>query len=100
MDALSDVLQTVTLTGGVFLDAHFTAPWCISSGIGSEDCRPFLSNPMQVIAYHYVTQGRMLVQVAGDEPVEVCAARPCCYRKMTHISSVVRSMCIRSIPTT
>ena len=73
MDALSNVLQTVTLTGGVFLDAHFTAPWCISSGIGSEDCRPFLSNPMQVIAYHYVTKGRMLVQVAGDDPVEVRA---------------------------
>ncbi|HJU06789.1 MAG TPA: AraC family transcriptional regulator [Nitrospiraceae bacterium] len=73
MDALSDLLQTVKLTGGMFLEAHFTAPWCISSGIGSEDCRPFLSDPMQVIAYHYVTRGRMLVQVAGNEPVEVRA---------------------------
>src|SRR6185312_5170183 len=73
MDALSDLLQAVKLTGGVFLDAHFTAPWCISSGIGREDCRPFLSDPMQVIAYHYVTQGRMQVQVAGGDAVEVRA---------------------------
>lgn len=73
MDALSGLLQTVTLSGGVFLDAHFTAPWCISSGIGSEDCRPFLSDPVQVIAYHYVTRGRMLVQVAGNDAVEVRA---------------------------
>ena len=27
MDALSDVLRLVRLTGAVFLDAEFTAPW-------------------------------------------------------------------------
>ena len=29
MDALSDVLRVAHLTGGVFLHADFTAPWCI-----------------------------------------------------------------------
>ena len=73
MDALSDLLQAIKLTGGVFLDAHFTAPWCISSGIGPEDCRPFLADPVQVIAYHYVARGRMRVRVAGESDVEVRA---------------------------
>lgn len=73
MDALAHVLQTVRLTGGVFLDARFTAPWCVSSRIGPEDCRPFLSEPCQVIAYHYVTRGRLQLQVAGEQAVEVRA---------------------------
>ena len=73
MDALSDVLQTVRLTGGVFVEARFTAPWCVASRFTSEDCRPFIDNPVQLIAYHYVTRGRWWLQVAGEEPVEVRA---------------------------
>jgi methylphosphotriester-DNA--protein-cysteine methyltransferase len=35
MNALSEVLQAVKLTGAVFLDAEFRAPWCIDE-IGYE----------------------------------------------------------------
>jgi AraC-like DNA-binding protein len=73
MDVLSDLLETVKLTGGVFLEARFTAPWCIASRIGPEDCRPFLPEPVQVIAYHYVTRGRMQVKAEGGEALEVRA---------------------------
>lgn len=73
MDALSDLLQTVRLTGGVFLDARFTAPWCVSARIGPEDCRPFLSDPCQLIAYHYVTRGRLQLQIAGEPAMDVRA---------------------------
>jgi hypothetical protein len=73
MDALSNLLQAVRLKGGVFLDARFTAPWCVSARIGPEDCRPFLSDPCQVIAYHYVTQGRLQLQIEGEPAVEVRA---------------------------
>ena len=31
MDALSDVLRVIRLTGGIFLHAEFSAPWCIST---------------------------------------------------------------------
>jgi len=50
MDALSDVLQTVRLTGGVFVEARFTAPWCVASRFTPEDCRPFIDNPVQLVA--------------------------------------------------
>jgi AraC-like DNA-binding protein len=73
MDALSDVLQSFRLTGGVFLEARFTAPWCVLSKFSPEDCRPFLADPVQMIAYHYCTRGRWLLQVAGEPAVDVRA---------------------------
>ena len=38
IDPLSEVLRSVRLTGGIFLDAHFTAPWCVHTNILAEDC--------------------------------------------------------------
>ena len=73
MEVLSAVLQTVRLTGGVILEAHFTAPWCVLSQFSAEDCRPFVCDPVEVIAYHYVVCGRCLVEVAGEPPIEVQA---------------------------
>ncbi len=75
MDVLSDVLRVMRLTGGVFLEARFTAPWCVASEVTAEECRPYGLDPSQVIAYHYVVEGRMTVQVGNDEPVEVSAGQ-------------------------
>ncbi len=72
-DPLSDVLRSVRLTGGVFLDVHMTAPWCVNSVTTAEDVRPFLAVPAQLIAYHVVTAGRMLVSVEGEPATEVGA---------------------------
>jgi hypothetical protein len=66
MDPLSDVLRSVRLTGGVFLKAHFTAPWCVTANMTAEDCRPFLATPAQLIAYHFIIVGRMLVSLEGQ----------------------------------
>lgn len=74
MDALSDVLRTIRLTGGVFLDAAFTAPWCVVSRVVPEDC-PAIELPPSVVAFHYVVDGRMLVQPEGAAPVEVRAGQ-------------------------
>ena len=38
MDALSDVLRVIRLTGGVFLDAAFSAPWCVVSRVVFDVC--------------------------------------------------------------
>jgi AraC-like DNA-binding protein len=71
LDALSDVLRVLRLTGGVFLDARFTAPWCVRSRAEQEDWRPFMAQPAQVIAYHYVVSGRVVVKVDGEDAVTV-----------------------------
>lgn len=73
MDALSDVLRVVRLTGGVFLDAQFSAPWCVASRIEPEDCRPFLAAPRHVIAYHCIVSGSLLLQTDMDPPVALKA---------------------------
>jgi AraC-like DNA-binding protein len=71
MDPLSDVLRSMRLTGGIFLDAEFTAPWCVTSSVAPEDCAPFGAVPHSIISYHYVETGRLHLQAAGEPPVTV-----------------------------
>lgn len=73
MDALSDVMGAVRLTSSVFLDARFSAPWCMASQIGPEDCAPFGAMPAQIIAYHYVVAGRLFITLEEAAPAEVAA---------------------------
>jgi AraC-like DNA-binding protein len=73
MDALSDVLRVIRLSGGVFLEAHLTAPWCMKGRLSPEDCKAFQVAPSLVIATHFVTQGQMQLQVNDDAPMVVRA---------------------------
>jgi|KBSMisStaDraftv2_1062788.scaffolds.fasta_scaffold52942_3 AraC-like DNA-binding protein len=73
MDPLAEVLRSVRLAGGVFLSAHFTAPWCIGVRIEPADCVRFLRKPTQIISYHVVTEGRLLVALEGEPMIEVDA---------------------------
>jgi AraC-like DNA-binding protein len=75
MDPLSDVLRSFRLTGGVFLDAHFRAPWCVVTRVSAEDLGSFLTVPSLLIAYHFVIDGRLLVSVEGEPAIEVCAGQ-------------------------
>jgi AraC-like DNA-binding protein len=71
MDALSDVLRVVGLTGGVFLDANFTAPWCISGQVSPDMCAPFMAPSSNLVCFHFIVEGRCEVAVQGAEPVIV-----------------------------
>jgi len=73
MDALSDVLKALRISGGIFLDAAFTAPWCVASRVGPEDFRNRDDLPTSVVAFHYVIDGQMVVEVEGAPPVVVGA---------------------------
>jgi len=58
----------------VFLSGHFTAPWCIAVKVTGDDCaRELSANPVQMICYHVVIEGRLLVAVDGAPTVEVSA---------------------------
>ena len=61
MDAALDVLRMIRFTGGIFLDAEFSAPWCVVAQVTPEDCRPFTPVPEGILAYHYVSAGRLLL---------------------------------------
>jgi AraC-like DNA-binding protein len=73
VDAFSDVLRVIQLTGGVFLEAEFTAPWCVSGQVSASDCKPFRVTPRHIIASHFVVTGHMRVQIGNGEPSDVRA---------------------------
>lgn len=73
MDPLSDVLRSVRLTGGIFLDAHFTAPWSITAQVRDYHVSAFLPSPAQLICYHVVKEGRLLLALDDGAPIEVHA---------------------------
>ena len=71
VDALSSVLRALRLSGGVFLDAEFSAPWCVVSQVTPEDCGPAVPRPARMIAFHYIVVGHLLVQTGAEPPVQV-----------------------------
>lgn len=71
MDALSDLLRAVRLSGGVFLEAEFSAPWSVTAQIGVEDCRAVMPLPRRVIAFHYVLDGSLVLQLGDAPPLRV-----------------------------
>jgi len=75
VDALSDVLRVVHLTGGVFLHADFFAPWCLSARVAPEHCASSLGPASHLIHYHYVVEGafRIRVESASGEDLTVSA---------------------------
>ena len=67
MDALSDVLRVAHLTGGVFMHAEFSAPWCMAARVGPEHCSPALGPASHLIPYHYVVEGELHIRVDGED---------------------------------
>jgi AraC-like DNA-binding protein len=73
MDALSDVLRIVGLTGGVFMEAEFTEPWSVVGKVAPELCRPFMAQPEHVVCFHYVLEGRFVLRLGDGTSSEVGA---------------------------
>jgi AraC-like DNA-binding protein len=71
MDALSDVLRVVGLTGGIFLEAEFTEPWTIAGKVGPDLCRPFMVQPRQVVCFHYVVDGGFELRMPDGQSLAV-----------------------------
>jgi hypothetical protein len=73
MDALSDVLRVVRLTGGVFLDARFTPPWSLVTNVQPERMKLFLDPATQIIGFHSIVRGRLTAHVLGGPASELKA---------------------------
>jgi AraC-like DNA-binding protein len=69
VDALSDVLRVARLTGGVFLHAEFSAPWCLAARVPREHCGPALGPASHLIPYHYVVEGELRIRVDGGSEI-------------------------------
>lgn len=73
MDLLSEVLRSVKVTGGAFLNADLSAPWCIKPELELKDFKALSSISGHVICCHYVVEGRLLVETNSASPVELAA---------------------------
>ncbi|MGE0114127.1 MAG: AraC family transcriptional regulator [Steroidobacteraceae bacterium] len=68
MDALSDVLQVLRLSGAVFLDAEFTAPWCVTSNSHQG------SDSEHIVFFHWLIAGSCKARLkSGGDIFEVAA---------------------------
>ena len=74
MDALSQTLRVVHLSGAIFLQARFTAPWCYQSP-PADVAAPLLEPQAErVIIFHLVTDGACWVEMGdGAPPVQLQA---------------------------
>jgi AraC-like DNA-binding protein len=74
VDTLSDLLATMRLSGGVFLDGEMRGPWSIISQVTPDEYAPYFVAPSYIISYHYVRSGWMECQVVGEEPTVMVQA--------------------------
>lgn len=70
-EQIAGLVEAMRLTGGIFLDAEFTAPWCVTAGVGPDDCSRFVPVPRSIVAFHYVSRGRLLLAIDDHPPVAV-----------------------------
>ena len=74
MDALSDVLKSVRLEGAIYLNAEFTAPWCIRGECGLPTVRQRLAGADHVAFFHFLTEGACKARLAEGGEVFSAAA--------------------------
>jgi AraC-like DNA-binding protein len=74
MDVLSGVLRSVRLEGALYLDAEFTAPWCMRGRFALTSVKERLANAERVMLFHYLVEGSARVRlVEGNEVLELNA---------------------------
>lgn len=66
MDALSELLRTVRLSGAMFFNARCAAPWCVRSPPAHRLGHYVAPNASHVIEFHFIAQGRGYVRVGGE----------------------------------
>lgn len=74
MDVLSVVLKSVRFEGALYLNAEFTAPWCIRGRYGRASVGKRLSGADHVVFFHFLSEGHCKVRLAdGDQVLDVSA---------------------------
>jgi mannose-6-phosphate isomerase-like protein (cupin superfamily) len=69
MDALSQALSSVRMTGAIFVDAICTAPWGFSVPAMARVAHLLAPGTEHLVGYHLVTEGTALVGLDGETPI-------------------------------
>jgi AraC-like DNA-binding protein len=73
MDALSETLRVVRLSGAIFFNARFTAPWCYRSSSADAALPQLEPGAERVIIFHMITEGECFVEMPGQPPTRLVA---------------------------
>jgi AraC-like DNA-binding protein len=73
VDALSDVLRAVRLTGAVFFDIHASEPWVAETPPGHVIVGKIFPEADHLIPYHVVTRGACWGSVADEPSIHLSA---------------------------
>jgi len=73
MDALSEALNSVRMTGAIFYYAECTAPWGFQVPRMQKVAHVLAPGTERLVGYHLVTDGQAIVQFAGSPAVPLTA---------------------------
>jgi Cupin len=69
MDALSEALNAVRMTGAIFFTAEFTAPWGFAAPPAQKIAPVLAPGTERLVIYHLVTKGEALARIEGAADV-------------------------------
>ena len=69
MDVLTDILESMRLTGGVVVDGSTRGDWCLLSKFNEEDRARMAPDAAELVAYHYIRSGCVHARVGGGPAV-------------------------------
>jgi hypothetical protein len=75
MDALSELLRVIRLSGTAFIDADLYAPWAVETPPPSAIAARLAPGAGRIIPYHLVTEGACHVRLKAHAPVELSAGQ-------------------------
>jgi AraC-like DNA-binding protein len=73
MDALSEALNSVRVTGAIFADAICTAPWGFAVPAMERVAHILAPGTEHLVGYHLVTEGKALVGLEGSADIPLTA---------------------------
>jgi AraC-like DNA-binding protein len=73
MDALSDVLRAVRLSGAFFFDVHARAPWVAETPLGKSVVGAMFpgTGSDHLISYHAILEGSCWCTIEGEPPIKL-----------------------------
>jgi AraC-like DNA-binding protein len=73
MDAFSEALRSVRMTGAIFFNAEFTSPWGFVEPRGEKIAHLFAPGTERLVLYHLITEGRASARAEGAPDLTLTA---------------------------
>jgi AraC family transcriptional regulator, alkane utilization regulator len=79
MDALSEILRGIRLSGSAFIAAELSAPWSVQTPTASDLAKRLAPDAGRIIPYHLIVEGTCTVRVGSEPPLVVKAPEVVCF---------------------